>query len=608
MGSTLSVIGTITILQNSIDRVLPPEIRSYLWELSRRFSSEQTRVVPESHEGSTNDLFKALPLYLGSNVICNPNDARRLTVGKHESMKVLTFGLDRNSEIVDTFHGVPMKWTYHCETNNTSHHDLRWYELRFHKQHADMVNNKYLLHVLEMAETIKNQNKVIKLYTTRSGGDGWSFKGRSYDHPMTFETLAIDGDLKQKVRDDLDRFITGRSYYRKIGRVWKRGYLLYGPPGTGKSSFIAAVANHLNFDIYNLNLANVLSDSMLEYLLLHMSNRSILVVEDIDCSIVLQNRQIDDQQPEFKKVPRTQVTLSGLLNAIDGLLSCCGNERIIIFTTNFKDRLDPALVRAGRMDMHIELSYCTFSIFKQLVANYLEIADHDLFCHIEKLIKEVQVSPADVAGELMKRKDPEKCLEGLIRFLESRGLEMKALNSPLSGSQVAKNMPEEGCNENLNQQKKHQVHSSCETPDLDGNDFANQNGVESAASSASLEITGYTIVDELAPILNAVFSKYGDIGTNCSLQSVQCRSSLLDVTCRTIQKLQSTELKNFAQGKVKSMLSSTQDLESVGMEVGWLRQQLEIIQAMLAFENVPEIKENRKPETSAADINSATAN
>ncbi|KAI4295499.1 hypothetical protein L6164_035541 [Bauhinia variegata] len=54
-----------------------------------------------------------------------------------------------------------------------------------------------------------------------------------------------------------------------------------------------------------------------------------------------------------------EVTLSGLLNFIDGLWSSCGDESIIAFTTNHRDRLDTALPRPGRMDVHIHMSYCT---------------------------------------------------------------------------------------------------------------------------------------------------------------------------------------------------------------------------------------------------------
>ncbi|KDP46731.1 hypothetical protein JCGZ_06519 [Jatropha curcas] len=564
MGSNLSILASIAIIRSSFNEFIPQEIRSYIWQFSRRFSSELTIVVKESHEGSTNHLFNALVTYLGSNTSCSPSSSssssssspRRLTVGKSESMKVLTYGLDRNSEIVDVFHGIPMKWGYYTDFNSTLRYELTWYELRFHKRYTDLVKNKYLPYVLDMAKRIKDQNRMVKFYTTRGGRDGWSSKGQNLDHPMTFETLAMDGDLKAKIIDDIAGFIRGKEYYKKIGKVWKRGYLLYGPPGTGKSSLIAAMANYLNYDIYNLNLSAVNSDSSLEFLLLHMSDRSILVVEDIDCSIMLQNRQAGDHQQENNtQSSRPQVTLSGLLNAIDGLLSCCGNERIIVFTTNYKDRIDPALLRAGRMDMHIYLSYCTFSTFKQLAVNYLDIWDHDLFNSIEKLIKEVQVSPADVAGELMKNKDPETSLQGLVKFLEDKKSEVKLQK------------PEIKSEDNNSLEQK-----------ADDTAFENKKEAESPkAHSTSPKENNYRVKGEFEPVLESILSKHGDIAANCSLHSLQCRSSLLEIVCDIIWKLQAAELKNLTEIHLKSMLNSIQDLESIKLEVGWLRQRLEEI-------------------------------
>ncbi|CAL9017001.1 unnamed protein product [Prunus brigantina] len=58
-------------------------------------------------------------------------------------------------------------------------------------------------------------------------------------------------------------------------------YLLYGPPGTGK--------------------------------LFAMPDQSILVIEDIDCTIMLQNRETENEERSTRK---NQVTLSGLLNLI----------------------------------------------------------------------------------------------------------------------------------------------------------------------------------------------------------------------------------------------------------------------------------------------------
>ena len=130
------------------------------------------------------------------------------------------------------------------------------------------------------------------------------------------------------------------------------------------------------------------------------------------------------------------MTLSGLLNFIDGLWTSCGDERIIVFTTNHKDRLDPALLRPGRMDMHIHMSYCTPSGFKILASNYLRIESHCLFTEIEGLIKEVEATPAEVAEELMKSEDPDIALAGLVAFLQQKKKQMKC--SEKSESEVEK--------------------------------------------------------------------------------------------------------------------------------------------------------------------------
>ncbi|OVA18768.1 ATPase [Macleaya cordata] len=146
------------------------------------------------------------------------------------------------------------------------------------------------------------------------------------------------------------------------------------------------MANYLNFDIYDLELANLHSNSELRSLLVATNNRSILVIEDIDCGVELKDRKEFDVRYNG---PNPKLTLSGLLNFIDGLWSSCGDERIIDFTTNHKDKLDPTLLRPGRMDMHIHMSYCTPEGFRLLVSNYLSIHDnHQLFGEIHEFIQE----------------------------------------------------------------------------------------------------------------------------------------------------------------------------------------------------------------------------
>nr|XP_023924172.1 AAA-ATPase At2g18193-like isoform X2 [Quercus suber] len=227
----------------------------------------------------------------------------------------------------------------------------------------------------------------------------------------------MDPEVKKMIKDDLDRFVRRKELYKKVGKAWKRGYLLYGPPGTGKSSLIAAMANYLKFNIYDLNLSDIYSDSQLRRILLATSNRSILVIEDIDCSAELEDREEEDNS----KNSSSKFTLSGLLNIIDGLWSSCGDERIIVFTTNHKDRLDPALLRPGRMDMHLHMSYCTMDGFKLLASNYLGInGDHRLFKEIEGLLENAEVTPAEIAEELLKSDGNDVALEGLVKFLEQK--------------------------------------------------------------------------------------------------------------------------------------------------------------------------------------------
>ena len=114
------------------------------------------------------------------------------------------------------------------------------------------------------------------------------------------------------------------------------------------------------------------------------------------------------------------MTLSGLLNFIDGLWSTTGEERIIVFTTNYKDRLDPALLRPGRMDMHIYMGYCGWEAFRTLARNYFLVDDHELFPEIQELLAEVEVTPAEVSEMLLRSEDVDVALRGLKEFLQEK--------------------------------------------------------------------------------------------------------------------------------------------------------------------------------------------
>ncbi|MED6205740.1 hypothetical protein PIB30_020527 [Stylosanthes scabra] len=420
-----SVAASAMLIRSIASELIPHEVLNFvssqIYGIKKHFSSQFSIVIEEFQGLSKNQVYEAAEAYLGSKGTLS---AHRVQAGKSEDDKELTFVIDKNQQVCDDFDGVEVRWKLLCaqveSSNNMSENsrpEIRSYEINFHKKHKEKILNSYLPYVFERGKAIKGANLASKLHKHECEGY-WRREAMKFDHPMSFKTLAIDSELKKEIIDDLDKFLNGREFYEKTGRAWKRGYLLYGPPGTGKSSLVAAMANYLNYDIYDLDLTGVDDNLDLKNLILRMNNRSILVVEDIDCSIELQNRE-EDMEPD-NYYQENKVTLSGLLNAIDGLWSCCGEERIIVFTTNHKEKLDPALLRPGRMDMHIHLSYCTFSAFQQLAFNYLGISDHCLFHEIEGLLGELQLTPAEIAEELTKKISSKEPLQEFVNFLHNK--------------------------------------------------------------------------------------------------------------------------------------------------------------------------------------------
>ncbi|KFK33165.1 hypothetical protein AALP_AA6G338900 [Arabis alpina] len=375
---------------------------------------------PESDEYRYNHAFSAIETYLGSKAT---EKAKHLKGSQLKESKGLVLKRDE-AKVRDEYKGANVWWEIVTSTDGE-----RSYKLTFHHRERSVITGSYVQHVVEEGKSIDTKNKKTKLFTNNPSSQ-WVFsqnmwRSIEFEHPASFETLAMDPEKKEEILNDLVAFSNGKEYYKKIGKAWKRGYLLYGPPGTGKSTMISAMANHLNYNIYDLELTAIKNNSELRKLLTATSNKSIIVIEDIDCSADLTANRIKKESNSTKEQDKDEnaVTLSGLLNFIDGIWSACGQERIVVFTTNHLEKLDPALIRRGRMDMHIELSYCTYEAFKILAKNYLDLDDHLLFKKIKSLFMETKISPADVAENLMAKNhqiDVDGSLNNLIKALEKR--------------------------------------------------------------------------------------------------------------------------------------------------------------------------------------------
>uniref|UniRef100_A0A803LSW8 AAA+ ATPase domain-containing protein n=2 Tax=Chenopodium quinoa TaxID=63459 RepID=A0A803LSW8_CHEQI len=435
--------------RNSISSIL----YRYIYQFLSSFSPYH-HITFEEFTGerfNRSEAFTIIETYLSEKT---SEKARRLKGNFVKDGKDLVLGLADNEEVIDEYEGVKVWWKCRRSVSRSQSiniypgsNDKRNFKLTFHSRYRDLITKSYMTYILEEGKAITTRKRQRKLFTNVKEQKGatsgrWTLWSHvEFKHPATFDTLGMAEAKKNYIMNDLVRFSNSKDYYDKIGKPWKRGYLLYGPPGTGKSTMIVAIANLLEYDIYDLELTMVADNTQLRRLLIETSNKSIIVIEDIDCSLDLTGQRSsmkeekkvktsEDEKDKVKKVlkdreqvesKKSQVTLSGLLNMIDGIWSAVGEERLIIFTTNYIEKLDQALIRRGRMDVHIELLYCCFESFKVLANNYLDVKSHPLFETIKGLLEETKMNPADVAENLMPKSlelDVDDCLENLVKALE----------------------------------------------------------------------------------------------------------------------------------------------------------------------------------------------
>lgn len=252
---------------------------------------------------------------------------------------------------------------------------------------------------------------------------GW--QETPHETMKSFDNLFFDG--KQEILKKIDFFINNKEWYKRNGVPYTLGIGIYGPPGTGKTSFIKALATLLGRHIVSMSLSRIKTKKQLQdfYYETQYSNandknaigfdKKIIVFEDIDCvgDLVLSRKSkrsmseevasIDDdddfemnepsgsesaikreitkaakyiskkmnsQTSAFGPSNSTQenITMDDLLNLWDGIRENTG--RIMIITTNHYDKLDPALVRPGRIDIALKLDNASLGSIAEMHQHY----------------------------------------------------------------------------------------------------------------------------------------------------------------------------------------------------------------------------------------------
>ena len=233
--------------------------------------------------------------------------------------------------------------------------------------------------------SISDRSKT-SIYQWRQG----SWIKSSRQSKRSLDTVVLPKSTKDEVVGHLKDFWAKKEWFIKNGVPYRTGVLLYGPPGTGKTSLVRALCAEFDKDLYNLKITG-LSDTEFEHALSSIPENSIVLLEDIDCINSTHKRKISKSEPGLLTI--LGLSLAGLLNSLDGITGSEG--RVIISTTNHKDKLDSALLREGRFNLKLKLDYLTLDCFKEYILRFYPnykfdesfvLKDNLALCKVQSLI------------------------------------------------------------------------------------------------------------------------------------------------------------------------------------------------------------------------------
>lgn len=225
-------------------------------------------------------------------------------------------------------------------------------------------NRKIVIDMLDEAKLVYfgKEEDGITFYNVQY--NDWFHRG--IINSRSLDSIILQDDIMNKLIFDIQRFLDSKDRYYKLGIPYHRGYIFSGKPGNGKTATIIALAGYFNKPIFYMNLNSISTDNYLDILFNSCQPNSFLVIEDIDGSTTAyrQNGKKKDEGSISSKA-----SFSALLNNLDGINAPTG--LCVFITTNHKERLDPALIRPGRIDVHIEFPNANEETARRMIHKFM---------------------------------------------------------------------------------------------------------------------------------------------------------------------------------------------------------------------------------------------
>lgn len=190
-----------------------------------------------------------------------------------------------------------------------------------------------------------------------------------------FKSIAGMQELKDTVKLDVIDALNEKEKYAEYGLTIPNGMLLYGPPGCGKTFFAEKMAEEIGFNFYQIkpsdiqskwvnasqeNIKNLFDEA-------RKNAPSIIFIDELDA--LVPNR--DNSSVNHMNTSAVNEFLAQMNNSGD-------DGVFIIGATNRPNSIDPAILRAGRLDKHFYLPPPDFEARELMFKLYLDKRPTDI--------------------------------------------------------------------------------------------------------------------------------------------------------------------------------------------------------------------------------------